>query len=231
MSVTASPRPSPHESTAIVSFPVEGMTCASCVNRITRFLRKVEASRMPTSTSQPKPRPCGSIRPRRGCRPGRGGRRGRLRRRTDRRRPASSRAGRGRPRPPRLERNATRPRRGTSTTLRLRLVVAAILTVPILGGLARMTVAPVAPGNPLGAALPARPGDARSSSGPAGRSTRGAWKALRHGATDMNTLIAVGTSAAYLYSVAAIAVAGLLPGRRARGGGAPGCRSTSTRPR
>src|SRR5512144_2289866 len=26
----------------IVSFPVEGMTCASCVNRITRFLDKVE---------------------------------------------------------------------------------------------------------------------------------------------------------------------------------------------
>ena len=27
----------------IVSFPVEGMTCASCVNRITRFLGKVLA--------------------------------------------------------------------------------------------------------------------------------------------------------------------------------------------
>ena len=26
----------------IVSFPVEGMTCASCVNRITRFLAKVD---------------------------------------------------------------------------------------------------------------------------------------------------------------------------------------------
>ncbi len=26
----------------IVSFPVEGMTCASCVGRITRFLEKVD---------------------------------------------------------------------------------------------------------------------------------------------------------------------------------------------
>ncbi|HEY7546041.1 MAG TPA: heavy metal translocating P-type ATPase, partial [Blastocatellia bacterium] len=32
---------------------------------------------------------------------------------------------------------------------------------------------------------------------------RGAWSALRHGFADMNTLIAVGTGAAYLYSVAA----------------------------
>jgi len=32
---------------------------------------------------------------------------------------------------------------------------------------------------------------------------RGAWAALRHGRADMNTLVAVGTSAAYLYSVAA----------------------------
>ncbi len=32
---------------------------------------------------------------------------------------------------------------------------------------------------------------------------RGAWKAARHGTTDMNTLIAVGTSAAFLYSTVA----------------------------
>jgi Cu+-exporting ATPase len=33
---------------------------------------------------------------------------------------------------------------------------------------------------------------------------RGAWAALKHGTSDMNTLIAVGTSAAYLYSVGLI---------------------------
>jgi copper ion binding protein len=32
----------PAQPMEIVSFPVEGMTCASCVNRITRFLGKVE---------------------------------------------------------------------------------------------------------------------------------------------------------------------------------------------
>lgn len=32
----------------------------------------------------------------------------------------------------------------------------------------------------------------------------GAWNALRHGSADMNTLIAVGSSSAYLYSVAAV---------------------------
>ena len=37
---------------------------------------------------------------------------------------------------------------------------------------------------------------------------RGAWGALKHRTTDMNTLIAVGTSAAYFYSVVAV----LLPG-------------------
>jgi Cu+-exporting ATPase len=38
---------------------------------------------------------------------------------------------------------------------------------------------------------------------------RGAWGALRHRTADMNTLIAVGTSAAYFYSVAAVLFPGL----------------------
>jgi Cu+-exporting ATPase len=46
---------------------------------------------------------------------------------------------------------------------------------------------------------------------------RGAWAALRHGTADMNTLIAVGTSAAYLASAAAV----LFPGFFRFGGREP----------
>jgi Cu+-exporting ATPase len=45
----------------------------------------------------------------------------------------------------------------------------------------------------------------------------GAWKVARHRSADMNTLIAVGTSAAYLYSL----VATVAPGAVASGGGLP----------
>ena len=41
---------------------------------------------------------------------------------------------------------------------------------------------------------------------------RGAWGALRHKTADMNTLIAVGTSAAYLYSMVAVLLPGLFAG-------------------
>jgi Cu+-exporting ATPase len=46
---------------------------------------------------------------------------------------------------------------------------------------------------------------------------KGAWGALRHRSADMNTLIAVGTSAAYFYSVAAV----LFPSFFTSGGIAP----------
>ena len=39
---------------------------------------------------------------------------------------------------------------------------------------------------------------------------KGAWGALRHRSADMNTLVAVGTTAAYLFSAAATAIPGLL---------------------
>jgi len=39
----------------------------------------------------------------------------------------------------------------------------------------------------------------------------GAWKALRHGSANMDTLIAMGTGAAFLYSVVAVAAPGLFP--------------------
>ncbi len=50
---------------------------------------------------------------------------------------------------------------------------------------------------------------------------RGAWAAFRHRAADMNTLIAIGTGAAYLYSVAVTVVPALFAGA-AQGGSMPG---------
>jgi Cu+-exporting ATPase len=50
---------------------------------------------------------------------------------------------------------------------------------------------------------------------------RGAWAAFRHRAADMNTLIAVGTGAAYLYSIVATVAPALLAGA-VRGGAMAG---------
>jgi P-type Cu+ transporter len=46
---------------------------------------------------------------------------------------------------------------------------------------------------------------------------RGAWAAFRHRAADMNTLIAIGTGAAYIYSVAATIAPGAFAGRSSGG--------------
>jgi Cu+-exporting ATPase len=45
---------------------------------------------------------------------------------------------------------------------------------------------------------------------------RGAYGALKHGQANMNTLVALGTSAAYLYSTAAVAAPGLFAGAGGR---------------
>ncbi len=88
--------------------------------------------------------------------------------------------------------------------LRRRLAVAAVLTVPLLLGLARVTVAPFLPtvvSEPLFQLALATPVQFWAG----WPFYRGAWKVLRHGSSDMNTLIAVGTSAAYFASLGAIA--------------------------
>ncbi|WP_434428268.1 heavy metal translocating P-type ATPase [Nannocystis pusilla] len=47
--------------------------------------------------------------------------------------------------------------------------------------------------------------------GPGLRFLRLAWKALRHGAADMNTLVSIGTLAAWVYSTVALTLPGLFP--------------------
>src|SRR5918998_1611701 len=87
--------------------------------------------------------------------------------------------------------------------LRGRFVAAAVLTALILiGSLPHMfgVMLPIPTGwLNLGLLLLATPVQFWAG----WRFYRGAWGSLRHGAADMNTLVAVGTSAAYLYSAVA----------------------------
>ena len=192
----------PLPSIEIVSFPVEGMTCASCVNRITRFLRKVDgveganvnlASESATVRFDPRvvsfPDLAAAV--------DAAGYVARLEQSAS----ADHEAAVSEVAEARTGRDEAAARHLAS--LHRRLVVATLLTLPLLAGLARMTVAPGLPAfltEPLfqfGLATPVQ----FWAGWPF---YLGAWKALRHRAADMNTLIAVGTSAAYGYSVATI---------------------------
>ncbi len=186
----------------IISFPVEGMTCASCVNRITRFLQKVEgveganvnlAAESATVRFDPARvavidlaeavEAAGYVA------------------RTEQAATAEHGADIAAAAEARTERDDAGAHRLAS--LRRRLIVAALLTIPILAGLARMTVAPFLPAilsEPLFQLALATPVQFWAG----WPFYVGAWKALRHLTADMNTLIAVGTSAAYFYSLAAI---------------------------
>jgi Cu+-exporting ATPase len=206
-----------------VRFPVEGMTCASCVNRIERYLRKTDgvieanvnlASETASVRFDPAVADLGRLRDAVEA----AGYQARLER-------AELAGGSdakllvdGAPEPTvtphaRAETRAAHrevaqepetsfQQRHLADTRR-RLIVASVLTAPLLLGLASMTVAPFLPTfltNPwlqLALAAPVQ----LYAGWPF---YKGAWKVLRHRATDMNTLIAVGTSAAYFYSLAAI---------------------------
>jgi copper-(or silver)-translocating P-type ATPase len=186
----------------IVSFPIEGMTCASCVNRITRFLSKVEgvseanvnlASESATVRYDPASLTVADL----VAAVDAAGYVARVEQATA----ADHETDIAEAAEARSERDETSARHVRD--LRRRLIVSGLLTLPLLAGLARMTVAPWLPAflsNPLFQLAFATPVQFW-----AGRPFyAGAIKALRHKASDMNTLIAVGTSAAFGYSVAAI---------------------------
>ena len=186
----------------IVSFPVEGMTCASCVNRITRFLNKVEgveeanvnlasesatvrydAATLTVADLVAAVDAAGYVA------------------RVEQVASADHELDVAEAAEAKAERDEAAALHAAD--LRRRLTVSAILTIPLILGLARMTVAPWLPAflvNPWFQLALATPVQFWAGS----IFYVGAIKALRHKATDMNTLIAVGTSAAYGYSVATI---------------------------
>ena len=167
-----------------VELPITGMTCASCANRIERRLNKLDGVTATVNYATEKARvefDPGTVAPEQLV----GGRRGRrLPGRAARRpsRPAPTR---------RAEHDETAP-------LRRRLIIAALLSVPALlmamipalqfdnfQWLSLNLVTPVV----LWAAWPFH---------------KAAWANLKHGAATMDTLISVGTLAAWLWSLYAL---------------------------
>ncbi len=115
-------------------------------------------------------------------------------------------------------------RREEYLALRRRLVVAIVLSLPIFViGMSHGRIAALAfPGIHWLELLLATPVVFYSGA----QFYRGAWAAFRHRAADMNTLIALGTGVAYLYSVAATAAPGLFAGAT-HGMGRMGMRSAA----
>ena len=188
------------------------MTCASCVNRIERYLRKVDGVveanvNLATERASVVARPQVTVDQLIGAVEAAGYEAKLL---VDGQPEAASEA--ADPEPHAMHREAARePETSFQQRLladtRRRLIVAAVLSIPLLLALGQTTVAPFLPAfltNPWVQLAFATPVQFYAG----WPFYRGAWKVLRHRATDMNTLIAVGTSAAYLYSLAAI----LFPG-------------------
>ncbi len=196
----------PAQPIEIVSFPVEGMTCASCVNRITRFLEKVDgvdganvnlATESATVRFDPARVSIGTLAEAVDA----AGYVALLERATATDRPTDLAAATEH----REERDEAAARHLAG--LRLRLVVAALLTLPLLLGLARMTFAPWLPAfltDPLVQLALATPVQLWAG----WQFYAGAWNALRHRTADMDTLIAVGTTAAFGFSLATIVAPG-----------------------
>jgi P-type Cu+ transporter len=95
--------------------------------------------------------------------------------------------------------------------LRGQFFLAAALTVLVLIGSLPMMMGFMVPARGLNFVLLALATPVQFWAG--WRFYEGAWGALRHGQANMNTLVAVGTSAAYLYSAVATLAPGLFEGR------------------
>jgi Cu+-exporting ATPase len=195
-----------------VELPIEGMTCASCVNRIERFLRKVdgvddatvnlatERATIIYQTDRVDLETLGHAVTAAGydprldlaTTPGSVSRAATLA--TDVAAPVTTD-----PRPTVLvDATSDRDRRLADTWRRF--VVAAVLTVPLLLGLASMTIAPFLPDwltDPWLQLALATPVQVYAG----WPFTRGAIRAARHRSATMDTLVAIGTWAAYGYSL------------------------------
>jgi len=201
----------------IISFPVEGMTCASCVNRITRFLQKVDGVdgaevNLATETATVRFDPSRIAPVDLAAAVDAAGYVARL----DQLASDAHDAAIEQVAEARSDRDAAAARHLAS--LRRRVIVSAVLTLPILGGLARMTVAhglPALLSEPLFQLALATPIQFWAG----WPFLVGAWQGLRRRSADMDTLIAVGTTAAYGYSVATMLVPDFF---RAAGIGAKG---------
>ena len=176
---------------------VTGMTCAACVRRVEKTLLRVPgvlradvnlATEKATVESLASEAPFGELRR------------------------AVEGAGYGVEEPEEPDEGRPDARERSYAELRARFVVAAVLTgMILLGSLPMMLGAmPPVPERSLDFLLLALATPVQFWAG--WRFYRGAWGALRHGTADMNTLVAVGTSAAYVYSAAVVLLPGLFAG-------------------
>ncbi len=110
------------------------------------------------------------------------------------------------------EEEVERQHRDDYLLLKRKLIVSAVLTVVILMG----TMTPLLAFLPLSAPVWLFVLTTPVQFWVGGQFYRSAWARARHGSSDMNTLIAVGTSAAYLYSTVAVFAPGFFVAVRQR---------------
>ena len=169
-----------------VELPITGMTCASCANRIERRLNKLDGVTATVNYATEKARvefDPGAVA-------------------AEQLVGAVEAAGYSATLPSSQPAAADEQAAGETTRPRrcaARADVAALLSVPALADVDD----PGAAVRQLAVAV-AEPRHARSCCGPPGRSTSAAWANLKHGAATMDTLVSLGTLAAWLWSLYAL---------------------------